>query len=239
MSEERILELKEVASSYGNIEALHCIDFYVNKGEIVALIGANGAGKSTTLKTISGLVDLKRGSIHYKGQNISTTAPDKRVQEGLVHVPEGRRLFADMTVQENLEMGAYTQLDSEKNQKNLQHCFELFPRLKERRFQRAGTLSGGEQQMAAIARGLMAQPTILMLDEPSLGLAPIIVKQIFEIIREVNREGVTVLLVEQNASLALKTANRAYVLETGHITLSGKGSDLLNDQAVRKSYLGG
>lgn len=237
---EALLELTQVASGYGNIEALHGIDIKVKEGEIVSLIGANGAGKTTTLRTISGIVPLKSGSIKYLNQDVSKMAPDSRVHKGLIHVPEGRRLFPDMTVEENLEMGAYTRNDQADIKETMEHCFKLFPRLKERRLQRAGTMSGGEQQMAAIARGLMAKPKILMLDEPSLGLAPIIVQQIFEIIRTVNKEeGVTILLVEQNASLALKTADRAYVLETGNITLSGKGAELLEDEAVKRSYLGG
>jgi len=241
MSDKTILELKSVVSGYGRIEALHGINMSVDEGDIVSLIGANGAGKTTTLKTISGIVELKSGFIFYQNKDISTIPADKRVHEGLVHVPEGRRLFPDMTVEENMEMGAYTRGDDKEGiAKSLQHCFELFPRLKERRSQRAGTMSGGEQQMAAIARGLMAKPKILMLDEPSLGLAPIIVQQIFEIIRNVNKEeGVTILLVEQNASLALKNADQAYVLETGNITLEGKGADLLKNEAVRRSYLGG
>lgn len=239
MTRPPMLEVKGLKAAYGKVEALHGIDLRVDKGEIVALIGANGAGKTSTLRALSGILEQTGGTLHYKGSDITRLEASQRVHRGLVHVPEGRRLFADMTVEENLEMGAYVHTDPVAIRETLDHCFELFPRLLERRRQKAGTLSGGEQQMAAIARGLMARPQLMMLDEPSLGLAPIIVQQIFEIIRKVNSEGVTILLVEQNASMALKASHRAYVLETGVISLEGSSHDLLNDDAVRRSYLGG
>jgi branched-chain amino acid transport system ATP-binding protein len=234
-----MLELKSMKVAYGRVMALHGIDVQIQKGEIVSLIGANGAGKSTTLKCLSGLVSQVGGSLLYKGEDITALSAPLRVKKGLVHVPEGRRLFADMSVEENLELGAYTRGDAVAIRETLEHCYELFPQLAKRRRQRAGTLSGGEQQMAAIARGLMARPQVLMLDEPSLGLAPIIVQQIFKIIETINREGVTILLVEQNAAQALRVSHRSYVLEVGRISLSGESEDLLHDEAVIKSYLGG
>ena len=224
---------------YGNVEALHGIDLKVDEGEIVTILGANGAGKSTTLMTISGLVSPGKGSIFYGDVEISKLQGHEVVMHGIAQVPEGRRVFATLTVQENLNLGAFTINDKDKIQKTLEWVFELFPRLKERREQLAGTLSGGEQQMLAIARGLMASPELLLLDEPSLGLAPILVKSIFETIREINESGVTVLLVEQNAKAALKLADRGYVMEVGRIVLEDSSEKLLKNPEVRKAYLGG
>ena len=224
---------------YGNVEALHGIDLKVDEGEIVTILGANGAGKSTTLMTISGLVSPGKGSIFYRDVEISKLQGHEVVMHGIAQVPEGRRVFATLTVQENLNLGAFTINDKDKIQKTLEWVFELFPRLKERREQLAGTLSGGEQQMLAIARGLMASPELLLLDEPSLGLAPILVKSIFETIREINESGVTVLLVEQNAKAALKLADRGYVMEVGRIVLEDRSAKLLKNPEVRKAYLGG
>lgn len=223
---------------YGAIHAIKNVSFEVNEDEIVALIGANGAGKSTTLKTISGLLRSKTGSITFQGEDIAHTPADKLVAKGLAQVPEGRRVFLEMSVEENLEMGAYTQPKS-TIAPGLERVYEQFPRLKERRRQVAGTLSGGEQQMLAMGRALMSQPQLLMLDEPSMGLAPILVQQIFDIVRELHRAGTTILLVEQNAEMALKIANRAYVLETGGIAMSGDAATLANDDSVRRAYLGG
>ena len=234
---ETMLKVDGINVYYGNIHALHDISFTVNKGEIVTLIGANGAGKSTNLKTISGLLRTKTGDIVFKDKSIKTMAPHKIVGQGLAHVPEGRRIFLRMTVQENLEMGAFTRKDDISD--TLENIYERFPRLKERRKQIAGTLSGGEQQMLAMGRGLMIHPKLLMLDEPSMGLAPILVEQIFDIIRELHKSGTTILLVEQNAGMALSVADRAYVLETGKITLSGTGEDLANSEQVKEAYLGG
>ncbi len=234
-----MLEVSDLKAGYGGVEALHGITLNVESGEMVALIGANGAGKSTTLRTISGLISARSGQLRYKGDDITRLPAPQRVRRGLVHVPEGRRLFPEMTVEENLEMGAFIHSDAVAIKETLEHCYELFPRLLERRQQLAGTLSGGEQQMAAIARGLMARPQVLMLDEPSLGLAPIIVQQIFSILKQINAEGVTVLLVEQNASQALQASHRGYVLETGQITLEGPSAELLDNDGVRKCYLGG
>ena len=222
---------------YGAIHAIKDISFNVNEGEIVALIGANGAGKSTTLKTVSGLLRSKTGSIKFMGEDITHTPADKLVGKGLAQVPEGRRAFLQMTVEENLEMGAYTQPKSTVAP-GLERVYEQFPRLKERRRQVAGTLSGGEQQMLAVGRALMADPKIILMDEPSMGLSPLLVQEIFSIIKEVNAQGITVLLVEQNAKMALKVANRAYVLETGKIKLSGDAQELLHNDEVRKAYLG-
>ncbi len=233
-----MLEVKNINVYYGSIHAIKDISFSVEQGEVVALIGANGAGKSTILKTISGLLRTKTGSISFQNQSITTTIPHKIVAQGLAHVPEGRRIFAQMSVEENLEMGAYTRSNSEIAP-GLERVYERFPRLKERRRQTAGTLSGDEQQMLAMGRALMSRPTLLMLDEPSMGLAPILVEEIFDIIRELHKDGTTILLVEQNAQMALSVADRGYVLETGKIVLSGGGIQLLQDDAVRKAYLGG
>ena len=232
-----MLKVDNIHVYYGAIHAVKGVSLEVNDGEIVALIGANGAGKSTVLKTISGLMHPRSGSIQFDGQDISHTDAYKLVRHGLAHVPEGRRVFLQMTVQENLEMGAFTK--KEVSKEDLERMFTLFPRLKERRKQIAGTLSGGEQQMLAMSRALMSHPKLLMLDEPSMGLAPILVDQIFDIIKELHAAGTTILLVEQNATKALQIADRAYVLETGNITLSGTGAELANSDEVRKAYLGG
>ena len=235
---EQILKVDNINVYYGAIHAIKGISFQVNQGEVVTLIGANGAGKSTTLQTISGLLRSRTGSIEFCGENISNTPSHKIVEKGLAQVPEGRRIFLQMSVQENLEMGAYTQpgagIDTD-----LERVFQQFPRLKERRRQIAGTLSGGEQQMLAIGRALMSHPKLLMLDEPSMGLAPILVEQIFDIIRQLHKDGTTILLVEQNAQMALSVADRAYVMETGKITLSGTGAELAASDQVKKAYLGG
>ncbi len=223
---------------YGAIHAIKGISFHVEEGEVVTLIGANGAGKSTTLQTISGLLRSRTGSVEFMGENISRLPPHKILERGLAQVPEGRRIFLQMTVMENLEMGAYTRRDGSQAAE-LEKVFDQFPRLAERRKQIAGTLSGGEQQMLAIGRALMSQPKLLMLDEPSMGLAPILVEQIFDIIRRLHEKGTTILLVEQNAQMALSVADRAYVLETGSISLSGTGAELLESDEVRKAYLGG
>lgn len=223
---------------YGAIHAIRGVSFTVNEGEVVTLIGANGAGKSTTLKTVSGLLRPKSGTISFDGTDITQIPPHKLIPMGLAQVPEGRRIFQQMTVEENLEMGAYTQPKSGVNA-DLEKVFSLFPRLKERRRQIAGTLSGGEQQMLAMGRALMSHPKLLMLDEPSMGLAPILVEQIFEIIRSLHSIGTTILLVEQNAQMALSVADRAYVLETGEITLTGTGDELIHSDDIRKAYLGG
>ena len=238
MSENTILSVQNVNVYYGPIHAVKDISFDVKEGEIVSLVGANGAGKSTTLATISGLLRSKTGSIEFMGESIFSTPAHKIVAKGLCLVPEGRRIFQQLTVEENLEMGAFVRSrDSIPASKEL--VFEQFPRLKERRRQQAGTLSGGEQQMLAMGRGLMSNPKLMMLDEPSMGLAPILVEQIFEIIQTLHQSGVTILLVEQNAQMALSIANRAYVLETGNITMSGNAQDLMNDDRVRSAYLGG
>ena len=235
---EQILKVDNINVYYGAIHAIKGISFQVNQGVVVTLIGANGAGKSTTLQTISGLLRSRTGSIEFCGENISNTPSHKIVEKGLAQVPEGRRIFLQMSVQENLEMGAYTQpgagIDTD-----LERVFQQFPRLKERRRQIAGTLSGGEQQMLAIGRALMSHPKLLMLDEPSMGLAPILVEQIFDIIRQLHKDGTTILLVEQNAQMALSVADRAYVMETGKITLSGTGAELAASDQVKKAYLGG
>lgn len=232
-----LLDVKDLHVSYGSIHAIKGISFRVNKGEIVSLIGANGAGKTTTLRAISGIVESK-GDIFLEGSTLAQVKSYQRVSRGLAQSPEGRGVFPQMTVLENLEMGAYWRSDKAEIAKDLIMCFDLFPILKERIKQMAGTMSGGEQQMLAMSRALMAKPKLLLLDEPSLGLAPRIVSQIFEIIKKVNSQGVTILLVEQNARMALKISNRAYVIETGKITLEGPGLDLLNDDNVRRSYLG-
>lgn len=234
---EPILKIEDMHVYYGAIHAIKGVSFCVNEGEIVALIGANGAGKSTILKTISGLMHPRSGVIEFMGENIAHTDAYKLLRHGLAHVPEGRRIFLQMSVQENLEMGAY--INREVSKEDLNMVFELFPRLKERRKQVAGTLSGGEQQMLAMSRALMSHPKLLMLDEPSMGLAPILVDQIFDIITRLHSAGTTILLVEQNARKALAVADRAYVLETGKISLSGMGAELSQSDAVRKAYLGG
>ena len=233
-----MLSVSGINVYYGNIHAIKDISFEVAEGEVVTLIGANGAGKSTILKTVSGLLRSKTGSVTFSGEDIGHTAPHAIVKRGLAHVPEGRRIFLQMSVLENLEMGNYTKSAVGMNER-IEQVYERFPRLKERRKQFAGTLSGGEQQMLAIGRALMSQPKLLMLDEPSMGLAPLLVEQIFGIIRELNASGVTILLVEQNAHMALSVANRGYVLETGRIITSAPASDLLKDDSVRKAYLGG
>ena len=223
---------------YGAIHALHDISFQVHPGEIVTLIGANGAGKTTTLHTISGLIRQKSGTISFKEKNLATVQPHKLVNMGLAQVPEGRRVFAQMSVLENLEMGAYTRKNAAEMKNDLEMVFSHFPRLKERVKQLAGTLSGGEQQMLAMGRALMSHPKLLMLDEPSMGLSPILVQEIFSIIKDVNKAGTTILLVEQNANMALSIAHRAYVLETGRIVMEGNAADLMQNDDVRKAYLG-
>ena len=232
-----MLKVSDINVYYGNIHAIKDISFEVAKGEIVSLIGANGAGKSTILKTVSGLLRTKTGSITFLDGDIRTAAPNHIVKLGLAHVPEGRRIFLQMTVQENLEMGAYTQKPTALSA-DLENVYERFPRLRERRRQVAGTLSGGEQQMLAMGRALMSHPTLLMRDEPSMGLAPILVEQIFDIIQELHRAGTTILLVEQNAQMALSIADRAYVLETGRIVMSGTAKEMREDERVQKAYLG-
>ena len=231
-----ILEIRDLQVHYGGIEAVKGISLDVPEGEIVTLIGANGAGKSSTLRAIAGLVKPSAGSISFQGEDITGKDSNLIVSRGITLVPEGRRIFPDMTVLENLKIGAYLRKDDLTD--DLNWVYDLFPRLKEREWQLAGTLSGGEQQMLAVARALMSRPKVLMMDEPSLGLAPLVVKGIFDIIREINKQGVTVLLIEQNANMALKVADSAYVMETGCITLSGAGRDLLNNEAVKKAYLG-
>lgn len=233
-----MLEVKDLQVYYGVIQALKGISFEVNQGEVIALIGANGAGKTTTLQTLTGIIPAKAGSISFEGRDITRIPAHKIVEMGMAHVPEGRRVFADMTVYENLLMGAYTRKDKNEIAQSLANVYKRFPRLEERKSQRAGTLSGGEQQMLAMGRALMSKPRIILMDEPSMGLSPIFVNEIFDIIKEVSEGGTTVLLVEQNAKKALSIADRAYVLETGSITLSGKAEDLLNDESVQKAYLG-
>jgi len=232
-----MLKVNDINVYYGSIHAIKGVSFEVHQGEIVTLIGANGAGKSTILQTISGLLHSKTGSIEFLGENLSGVAPHKIVAKGLAHVPEGRRVFLQMTVEENLEMGAFTRPNSEIDP-GIEDVYQRFPRLKERRKQIAGTLSGGEQQMLAMGRALMSKPQLLMLDEPSMGLAPLLVEQIFDIIKELHKAGTTILLVEQNAQMALSVADRGYVLETGKIVTTGTGADLLNDDSVKKAYLG-
>ena len=233
-----MLELENLRVGYGNIEALHGISLSVGEGEIVTLIGANGAGKTTTLMTISGCVRARSGAIRFRGRDISGLPPHEIVALGLVQSPEGRKIFPRLSVAENLEMGAFTRRDADGIAADQNRVFELFPILGERRRQPGGTLSGGEQQMLAIARALMARPKLLLLDEPSLGLAPLVVSRIFEVIRELNREGATILLVEQNARMALKAAHRGYVLETGTIAMADAADKLLSDPRVRSAYLG-
>ena len=233
-----MLKVENINVYYGAIHAIKNVSFEVNDGEIVTLIGANGAGKSTTLQTVSGLLHSHTGSIEFMGKSLAGIPPHKVVSLGLAHVPEGRRVFLQMSVEENLEMGAYTRPGSEIDD-SIADIYQRFPRLKERRKQVAGTLSGGEQQMLAMGRAMMSKPRLLMLDEPSMGLAPILVEQIFDIIQELNKAGTTILLVEQNAQMALSIAHRGYVLETGKIVATGTGAQLLEDEAVKKAYLGG
>ena len=233
-----MLKVNDINVYYGSIHAVKNVSFEVNEGEIVTLIGANGAGKSTVLNTVSGLLRSRTGSITFLGRDINRMPPHTVVEQGLAQVPEGRRVFQNMTVQENLEMGAYTQ-KTNRISGDLEQVFDQFPRLRERRRQIAGTLSGGEQQMLAMGRSLMSHPRLLMLDEPSMGLAPILVEQIFDIIRTLHQDGTTILLVEQNAQKALSVATRAYVLETGSVILSGTGEELSRDNRVKKAYLGG
>ncbi|MDU6361022.1 MAG: ABC transporter ATP-binding protein [Clostridiales bacterium] len=233
-----MLKVEKLNVYYGNIHALKEISFEVQKGEIVTLIGANGAGKTSTLQAISGMIKASSGAITLKGKPITHEEAHKLVPLGMAHVPEGRRVFAQMSVEENLELGAYTIKDKKQIALDIEKMYKRFPRLKERRKQLAGTMSGGEQQMLAMARALMSRPEIILMDEPSMGLAPILVQEIFEIIKEINADGTTVLLVEQNANRALQIAHRAYVLETGEIVLSGEGKDLLSNEQVKKAYLG-
>ena len=231
-----ILEIKDLVVSYGGIEAVKGIDLSIEEGKIVTLIGANGAGKSTTLKTIAGLVKPKTASILFNGQEILGKTPDQIVSMGITMVPEGRRVFPNLTVKENLRIGAYLRKDNLSD--DLEYVYSLFPRLKEREWQLAGTLSGGEQQMLAVGRALMAKPKLIMMDEPSLGLAPLVVKGIFDIIRTINEAGITVLLIEQNANMALKTAHWGYVMETGRITMQGTGMELYENEQIKEAYLG-
>ena len=233
-----MLEVKNLHVHYGVIEAIKGIDFEVNKGEVIALIGANGAGKTTILHTVSGLITPSEGSVTFEGHDLTKIPGHKIVSMGMAHVPEGRRIFQELTVLQNLKMGAYTRKDKKEIEATLENVYKRFPRLAERKNQIAGTLSGGEQQMLAMGRALMSHPSILLMDEPSMGLSPIFVNEIFDIIKEVSKGGTTVLLVEQNAKKALSIADRAYVLETGKIVLEGKASDLLNNEAIKKAYLG-
>jgi branched-chain amino acid transport system ATP-binding protein len=235
---ETLLDVKDLNVYYGVIQALKGISFHVDKGEVVALIGANGAGKTTTLHTLSGLIQAQSGEIKYKDKELTKIKNHRIVSLGMAQVPEGRRVFAEMTVLQNLKMGAYTRSDKNEMQETLQKVYKRFPRLEERKNQLAGTLSGGEQQMLAMGRALMSHPEIILMDEPSMGLSPIFVNEIFKIIEDVNKDGVTVLLVEQNAKKALSIANRAYVLETGKIVKEGNASELLNDESIKKAYLG-
>ena len=234
-----MLEVKNLSVHYGMIHAVRNVNFKVNEGEIVSLIGANGAGKSTILKTLSGLIHPSEGEILYLGENIASTSAKKIVEKGLVQVPEGRHVFPGLTVKENLELGAFLRKDKEAIQKDMEDVFERFPILKERKDQDAQTLSGGEQQMLAMGRALMSRPKLLLLDEPSMGLAPIFIREIFKIIQEIQKTGTTVLLIEQNAKMALSISNRAYVLETGSVVLSGTGQELLESDEIQKAYLGG
>lgn len=233
-----MLEVKDLEVYYGMIQVIKGISFEVNQGEVIALIGANGAGKTTTLHTITGLLSPKKGSVMFEGTDITKIPAHKIVSMGMAHVPEGRRVFAELSVYENLKMGAYTRKDKNEIEESLANVYKRFPRLEERRNQMAGTLSGGEQQMLAMGRALMSKPKIILMDEPSMGLSPIFVNEIFDIIQAVSESGTTVLLVEQNAKKALSIADRAYVLETGKITMSGNAKDLLKDEAVKKAYLG-
>ncbi len=233
-----MLEVKDLEVYYGMIQAIKGVSFHVDQGEVIALIGANGAGKTTILHTVTGLLSPKKGSVVFEGQEVTKIPAHKIVSLGMAHVPEGRRVFAELSVYENLKMGAYTRKDNSEIEENLQKIYERFPRLKERKNQMAGTLSGGEQQMLAMGRALMSQPKIILMDEPSMGLSPILVNEIFDIIQEVSKSGTTVLLVEQNAKKALSIADRAYVLETGRIALEGRAEDLLRDDSIKKAYLG-
>ncbi len=233
-----LLEVEDLNVYYGAIHALQGITFNIQEGEIVTLIGANGAGKSTTLRTVSGLLRPRRGTVTYKGNNITMTPAEQIVSLGISHVPEGRKIFAPLTVRENLEMGAYTRTDAAEIKASMDRVFASFPRLKERISQLGGTLSGGEQQMLATGRGLMSRPNLLLLDEPSMGLSPILVEEIFRIIKEINKQGTSILLVEQNAQMALSIANRAYVLETGRIVLSGSAKEVADNPQVKVAYLG-
>jgi branched-chain amino acid transport system ATP-binding protein len=232
------LEVKDLNVYYGAIHALQGVSFHIEEGEIVSLIGANGAGKSTTLRTVSGVLRPRNGHIFFKGEEITTTPAEQIVRKGISHVPEGRKIFAPLTVRENLEMGAYTRTDPDEISKSMDRAFVSFPRLKERLDQLGGTLSGGEQQMLATARGMMSKPSLLLLDEPSMGLSPILVEEIFKIIKEINSQGTSILLVEQNALMALSISNRAYVLETGRIVLEGNAEDVKNNPQVKAAYLG-
>ena len=234
-----MLKVENLCVSYGAINALRGISFEVHKGEIITLIGSNGAGKTTTLHAISNIIKKQSGSVVFEGTDITNFSADKIVKQHLIQVPEGRRIFANLSVRENLELGAYLRNDKAGIKRDMEMVYELFPRLKERLKQNAGTLSGGEQQMLAMGRALMEQPSLLLLDEPSMGLAPILVDEIFEIIKKINKTGTTILLVEQNAFKALSSANRAYVLETGSITRSGNAQELISDPAVKEAYLGG
>lgn len=234
-----MLKVTDLAVSYGAIKALRGISFEVNTGEIITLIGSNGAGKTTTLHAISNIIKKSAGEIRFEDENIGDLAPDAIVKRGLIHVPEGRRIFANLTVKENLEMGAFTRTDKAEIKADMEMVYEMFPRLKERLKQISGTLSGGEQQMLAMGRALMSKPKLLLLDEPSMGLAPILVDEIFSIIQQINKAGTTILLVEQNAYKALSIASRAYILETGLITKSGNAKDLIKDNSVKAAYLGG
>ncbi|WBB80091.1 ABC transporter ATP-binding protein [Micromonospora sp. WMMD882] len=233
-----LLEIEDLTLAYGRIEALHSVSLHVDEGEVVALIGANGAGKTTTMKGISGLLPAKTGKIRFNGEDITNVRADLRVVRGICQSPEGRGVFPGMTVLENLDMGAYTRKDRAGIAEDLERVLTLFPRLRERRRQAGGTLSGGEQQMLAVGRALMARPKLLLLDEPSMGLAPMVIRQIFDIITEINQQGTTILLVEQNAQQALSRAHRGYVLETGRIVKEGSGRDLLHDPSVKEAYLG-
>jgi branched-chain amino acid transport system ATP-binding protein len=233
-----MLEVQDVHTYYGNIRALKGVSLTVNRGEVVTLIGSNGAGKTTTLKTVIGLVRPQRGHVNFNGQRIDTLSTDRIVRLGIAQSPEGRRIFPRMTVMENLELGAFVRADHEHIAKDLERVFTLFPRLKERLTQKGGTLSGGEQQMLAMGRALMAEPTLLLLDEPSMGLSPILVETIFQVIQDINRQGTTILLVEQNARMALRVAHRGYVIQTGRIVLQDSGANLLKSDLVRKTYLG-
>lgn len=233
-----MLEVKDLEVYYGVIQAIKGVSFHVEKGEVIALIGANGAGKTTILHTVTGLLSPKKGSVIFQGKDITKVPAHKIVSMGMAHVPEGRRVFAELSVYENLKMGAYTRTDKTEIEESLKNVYKRFPRLEERKNQMAGTLSGGEQQMLAMGRALMSKPSIILMDEPSMGLSPILVNEIFDIIRSVSESGTTVLLVEQNAKKALSIADRAYVLETGNITLEGNAKDLLEDDSIKKAYLG-